>query len=111
MKRRNDPESAVVPISNSDTVGDYRLELRYFQVLKRCLVLVRDIADAAALSWDSETTDSFFQDLRGVLARTTIEQTCRPMEKEEAISSLETIYAGLIEIAENLPACKREICH
>ena len=104
MNNENDSERALVTVSASHTVGDHKCELRCFELTKRCLVLVRDIAERATRSWDAETTDAFFQDLRTVLAPTTIQQSYQLMKREDATSSLEKIYRDLVEIAENLPA-------
>jgi hypothetical protein len=104
-------ELRVLPVSATDTVGDHRYALRYLDLSKRCLVLIRDIAEHAALCWDDATVDLYFQDLRAILAPTTLEERFRHEEAGDEMSSLELIHVGLLALHEPLMKETRRKCH
>jgi hypothetical protein len=102
----------ILPVSASDTVGDHRHALRYFELSKRCLVLIRDIAESAALCWDPATTDTLFQDLRAILGPTTLEDRfCSGNSADDEMSTLRSIYEGLAAIDESARKGGATPCH
>jgi len=104
-------QSTVLPVSASDTVGDHRHQLRYFELSKQCLALIQDIAERAALSWDPTTTDLLFQDLRAILGPTTLEERVCPVDSTNEMSSLRAIYEGLVALDASSKDYGAKQCH
>jgi hypothetical protein len=103
-------ELSALPVSASDTVGNHRHELRYFELSRRCLVLLRDIAEHATLMWDSVVAHEFFQEIRTILSPTTLEQrVC--MDQDDAMSSLEMIHTALVWLHKSLKEYQAKQCH
>jgi hypothetical protein len=101
----------VLPVSSSETVGDHRHALRYLDLSKRCLALICGIAGQTILFWEPAKVDQYFQDLRAILAPTTLEQRFNPLDAGAEMSSLEMVYGGLVAIHESLLKESRDKCH
>ena len=110
LTHENNYQRTVLPVSASDTVGDHRHELRYFELSKRCLALIQDIAERAALSWDPTTTDLLFQDLRAILGPTTLEERFS-VDSANETSSLRAIYEGLVALDASSKDYGAKQCH